>query len=201
MVYIITIVKYQVLIGFFKVDFFTVDGHDVLPIPVAPSAVHSASSIVRSWSSSGSSFSLIPGPLLSRTSSRTLIQTLASTDTFLAPASGLDPTIPLRHLLDIINRHRSLQEAHIVRVDAYRRFNGQVVHRFIILELERENRQKIWLRIDRKREKGKILKFLAERGSGLANDRVSFCLLFRVYSNPSSCRLGYRQINKSFLKA
>lgn len=106
---------------------------------------------------------------------------IMSTDTFLDkdPDSGFE--LPRRErgrslveLLEVIRRHRSLQDARIVCAEAYKQWNGRVMHRFIILELEREGREQIWLRIERGREKGQsLLNFLARRATARADDQVS----------------------------
>lgn len=104
-----------------------------------------------------------------------------STDTFLnRNAAQIDHTIPLRSLLATIKRHRSLQDARIIRVDSYRN-NGPARHRFIILQLEREGRQQLWLRVDRRRDRRQsVLIFVLNAGTSLANDRVSCYTIFRV---------------------
>lgn len=109
---------------------------------------------------------------------------MVSTDTFLRQdPNDLDPTIPLTSLLDVLSRHRSLQEARIVQADSYQQFNGRVVHRFIILELEREGRQKIWLRIDRLRnESTGLFSFVANGARAPSDDRVSVHMTFCRYS-------------------
>lgn len=122
-------------------------------------------------------------PSISRTMSRVSLASVASTDTFLSrDPNQLDPTISLSSLLDVIARHRSLQDARIVRADSYQKFTGRVVHRFIILELERDERQKIWLRIDRRRDEStSLLSFITNRATAPSDDRVSgstnFCFL------------------------
>lgn len=97
-----------------------------------------------------------------------------STDSFLhQDPYQVDPTISLRTLLDVIKRHRSLQDARIVQIDSYRN-SGSAQHRFIILQLEREGRQQIWLRVDQQRDKRQSLLIFAIRaGKSSANDRVS----------------------------
>ena len=72
-------------------------------------------------------------------------------DTFLT--HGSNHTLNLTELCDVINRHRSLQNASIVSAEGYCRSIGRtgIVHRFIVLELERDGRQRIWLCIDRQR--------------------------------------------------
>lgn len=100
-----------------------------------------------------------------------------TTDTFLNrdPArEDSDPTVPLRTLLEVIKHHRSLQDSCIIRVDSFLR-GGPLRHRFIILQLEREGRELIWLRIDRRRDKRRnLLKFAMGAGTTPANDRVSY---------------------------
>lgn len=109
---------------------------------------------------------------------RVSLVSVASTDTFLSrDPNQLDPTISLSSLLEVIARHRSLQDARIIRADSYQKFNGRVVHRFIILELERDERQTIWLRIDRRRDESKgILDFVANGATAPSDDRVSVCM-------------------------
>ena len=53
-------------------------------------------------------------------------------------------------LCDVIKQHRSLRRAEILSTQCYTEFNGRVVHRFLILELHREGRKDIWLRLDRR---------------------------------------------------
>lgn len=163
---------YQTLTTRRQEEFFTVEGQTVLPMPDAPGPDRRILGVSLRRQASSTLSTPLQGVPLSRTFSRISLATVASTDTFLNHSA--DPRIPLRELLDVISRHRSLQHAQIVRADAYQGFNGQVIHRFIILELERDGRQKIWLRIDRGREKGSVRKFLAEGATSLAADRVSF---------------------------
>lgn len=122
----------------------------------------------------GPSFSPSASPL-SRTMSRLSLVTKVSKDTFLNRDPALaDPTIPLHILLDVIKRHRSLQEARIVQADSYRN-SGPAQHRFIVLQLERDGRDQIWLRIDRRRDrKRSLLNFAINGGTTPANDRVSY---------------------------
>ena len=95
-----------------------------------------------------------PGPptlgWVSQNFSLTSLESSLSTDTFLT--HGSDHTLNLTELCNTINRHRSLQNASIVSAEGYCRSIGYtgIVHRFIVLELERDSRQRIWLRIDRR---------------------------------------------------
>lgn len=114
------------------------------------------------------------GPPLSRTLSTTSDASDTSNDADLDRlAAKLDPTISLRALLQVIEAHRSLQDARIIQVDSYQ--NAKIpFHRFIILQLEREGRKQIWLRIDRRRDKTKTIgNFAWKAGTSPANDRVS----------------------------
>lgn len=102
-----------------------------------------------------------------------------SIDTFLMP--GVEHTISLHDLFDVINRHRSLQHARILQADSYQKSNGRVTHRFIVLELERDGRERIWLRVDRRRDQNEgMLNFLARGAISPANDQVSFSVKLPV---------------------
>lgn len=157
---------------FLQEDFFSVDGRTVLPTSSAGSS-RPASILGASRPRSSSDSLRIDSRPLARTLSRISLASALSTDTFLE--RGSDPTMPLRDLLDVIERHRSLQHARIVCAQSYQRFNGRVTHRFIILELEREGRQQIWLRIDRGRvESEGLLRFVRRGAIGDADDRVCY---------------------------
>lgn len=60
--------------------------------------------------------------------------------------------------------------------EAYTQLLGAVRHRFLILELHRERRKKIWLRLDR-RAGTSTLGLLRAGGSVPAHDVVSFPIL------------------------
>lgn len=145
-----------------------------MPSPLPPQVARSAQFPVESHLISTSSLFSSSRTSLSRTLSRISLRGVFSTDSFLSPyPNQVDPTISLRILLDVIKRHRSLQDARIVRVDSYRN-SGPAQHRFIVLQLEREERQQIWLRIDRRRDKTRsLLNFAINAGTSPANDRVS----------------------------
>lgn len=131
--------------------------------------------------------------------SRVSLLSGVSKDTFLnRGTTQTDPTIPLRTLLDTIKRHRSLQDALIVRIDSYRN-SGPARHRFLILQLEREGRQQIWLRIDRRRDKSQgLLNFALNAGTSLANDRVS-CSIRCAYGLGLKCLQAWFSADKSVL--
>ena len=110
---------------------------------------------------------------VSRNLSLTSLGSSLSTDTFLT--RGLNHTLNLTELCDVINRHRSLQNASIVSAEGYCRSIGRtrIVHRFIVLELERDGRQRIWLRIDRQRGRENPIMFIARIATSPANDQVN----------------------------
>lgn len=66
-----------------------------------------------------------------------------------------------------------MQQAEIVAAEGYKQWTGQVVHRFIVLELSRAKRKPIWLRIDRRKAREtSAFRFLAAGGTTPANDTV-----------------------------
>lgn len=155
-------------------EFFIVDGQLVLPTYCASTTDLSDAS-PEPQSRFRSSPSDLPILVLSLTPSRT------TEDTFLVP--DVHHAIPLHDLFHVINRHRSLQHARILQADSYKQWNGRVTHRFIVLELERDGREKIWLRIDRGRDpNGGFLHFFTHAGTAIANDEVSLSVRFPTCS-------------------
>lgn len=72
-----------------------------------------------------------------------------------------------------IDAHPSLRAAEIVSTECYALRAGAVTHRFVVLELRRQGRKDVWLRLDRRRgEKVSIFRFLSASGITDANDRV-----------------------------
>lgn len=81
--------------------------------------------------------------------------------------------LSLADVCNYIDDHRSLQTAEIVSTECYSQPAGAVTHRFIILELRRQGRKDVWLRLDRRRgENVSLFRFLAVSGITKANDRV-----------------------------
>ena len=150
-------------------EFFTENGELLLP----PTASPRLTSIKWARSRPSPSTPSKPG-WVSRNVSLTSLRSSLSTDTFLN--HGSNHTINLTELCDAINRHRSLQNASIVSAEGYCRSIGRtgIVHRFIVLELERDGRQRIWLRIDRQRGRVSPITFIARIGTSPANDQVNF---------------------------
>lgn len=81
--------------------------------------------------------------------------------------------LSLADVCDYIDGHSSLRAAEITATECYAVKAGAVMHRFIVLEVHREGRKGVWLRLDRRRgEKVSIFRFLAASGTTQANDRV-----------------------------
>jgi hypothetical protein len=98
--------------------------------------------------------------------------TLLSVDTVL-PSFDVLP-LPLSQLCELVDCHRSLQRAETISSEAYTERIGAVIHRFLVLELRREGKKPIWLRLERTRSKSVgVVEFLLARGSTPANDIVS----------------------------
>ena len=79
-------------------------------------------------------------------------------------------------LCDVIKQHRSLKRAEILSTQCYTEFNGRVFHRFLILELHREGRKDIWLRLDRRPGRS-TWQLLRAVGKAPAKDTVSTRIL------------------------
>lgn len=83
----------------------------------------------------------------------------------------------LTQLCSLIVLYPALQNARIVSAECYTKSIAiRIVHRFLVLELEREGKKNIWLRLDRRRAKiNGAIKFLRDRATTQANDTVSQC--------------------------
>jgi len=149
-------------------EFFTENGELLLPSIASPRLT----SVEWARSQPSPSTPSKPG-WVSRNFSLTSLGSSLSTDTFLTHGSG--HTLNLAKLCDVIKRHRSLQNASIVSAEGYCRSIGRtgIVHRFIVLELERDGRQRIWLRIDRQRGRESPMMFIARAATSPANDQVN----------------------------
>lgn len=88
----------------------------------------------------------------------------------------------LRELCVLISSHVSLQTAKIVSTEGYAMITNAIVHRFLLLELRRDGKRGIWLRLDRLRgRKGSMFKFLRNGGVSDANDRVCTRFIFSQF--------------------
>ncbi|KAF8308163.1 hypothetical protein DL93DRAFT_2159211 [Clavulina sp. PMI_390] len=95
-----------------------------------------------------------------------------STKGTVAPQYGVI-NFSLADLCKYIDIHRSLQIAAIITSECYFEAAGPVLHRFLLLELRREGRKIIWLRLDRRRgENVSLIKFLSTSGVTKANDQA-----------------------------
>lgn len=82
--------------------------------------------------------------------------------------------LSLSQLNELVAEHRSLQQARIVSSESYVQRIGAVKHRFLLLELVRPEKKRIWLRLDRRRStKVSALGFLRAAASTPSNDTVS----------------------------
>lgn len=151
---------------FHKDDFFKDDtGRSVLPtkfISLQAEAHSSSYSLKRILSNASTT---------TNASQASSTPTISSTDTVISSDGRLK--LLLEDLCKIVDEHRSMQLAEIVATEGYSEWTGTVVHRFLILELQRVGRKSIWLRIDRQRAQDvSALRFLAARASTPANDTV-----------------------------
>ena len=79
--------------------------------------------------------------------------------------------LSVSQLCDVVKQHRSLRRAEILSTECYTESTGRVVHRFLVLELHREGRQDIWLRLDR-RPGSSVPRLLLKAGTVPAKDTV-----------------------------
>lgn len=79
--------------------------------------------------------------------------------------------LPLRDLCTLIDEHQSLQCAAIVKSCTFVEKKPIAPHRFIVLELHRQGRKHIWLRLERKPESRAAL--VSGIGRTPSNDVVS----------------------------
>lgn len=98
-----------------------------------------------------------------------------STRTIISERGGYG--IQLEHLCRMISTNPSLQDAKIIGSECYTKNIGPsfagVVHRFLVLQLLREGRKPIWVRMDRTRQKmGTTVNFVRAAATTRANDTV-----------------------------
>lgn len=90
--------------------------------------------------------------------------------------------IPLERLTLLIKRHRTLQRVEILSTEGYKQTGNGVVHRFLILELQRHHesgtKRTIWVRLDRRMDhRVGAVKFLLASGVTPANDTICLTAL------------------------
>lgn len=112
---------------------------------------------------------------LTRVSTIMSFNSTFSTSTVI-PAGGGGYGIPLDHLCRLITSYPSLQDADIVASECYtKRIAPTVVHRYLVLELRREGKKTVWIRLDRTRFKaGGAMRFVRSGAQTKANDVVSY---------------------------
>ncbi|KAF8300171.1 hypothetical protein DL93DRAFT_2188818 [Clavulina sp. PMI_390] len=80
----------------------------------------------------------------------------------------------LEHVSHCVDESPSLSEASILSIEGYRQRAGVVVHRFVVIELAREEQHNVWLRLDRRLERGiSSWNLIKASGATKANDRAS----------------------------
>lgn len=122
---------------------------------------------------------------LSRVVSRASVRsaaTVASVNTFIT--RGVLHTT-LDEFCEVIVSRRSLRRAQIISTECYTERSGGILHRFLVLQLYREEKKPIYIRLDR-RVGTSTLNLLLRRGSAPAKDTVSTSLSL-VSSVSSSC--------------
>jgi hypothetical protein len=72
----------------------------------------------------------------------------------------------------LIREHRSLQRAEILSTETYCKMIGPIPHRFLLLELHREGRKDLWLRLDRGRDRDVPFMRFAARFATASRDTV-----------------------------
>lgn len=125
-------------------------------------------------------------------------ETFDSTMTSWAISADFGLSMQLPALIGLIDQHRSLQRAEILSAEGYWKFSNGVVHRFLIIELQRHSQTPIWLRLDRRRDvRVNPAVFLLRAGQTPANDTVRDSILNRARKiNAISFRLNLQQGKK-----
>lgn len=82
-------------------------------------------------------------------------------------------TMKLDELVTLIRSQRSLQHADILSTEGYKQTHNGVLHRFLLLELQREKKPVVWLRIDRRADPNiDRISLLLAGGKAPAHDTV-----------------------------
>lgn len=102
--------------------------------------------------------------------------------------------VPLEHLCRLITSYPSLQHAEIFASECYTKqivsFLGfSIVHRYLVLELRREGKKTLWVRLDRTPDRAiGVLSMMRFRGNTKANDVVSMlCTYIILLPNGLTC--------------
>lgn len=82
-------------------------------------------------------------------------------------------TMELGRLRELIEKHSSLQHVQIVETQGYKQKRNGILHRFLILELQRQDKPSVWLRLDRRMHPNTSrIAFILASGESPANDSV-----------------------------
>jgi len=93
-----------------------------------------------------------------------------SNDGTVVPCVGI-LDLSLSELCQLIQKYQSLQRTIITMTEGYSERSGTVIHRFLVLRLECEDGEPIWLRLDRRLGKARL--FVLKSSVTRANDTVS----------------------------
>lgn len=129
--------------------------------------------------------------------SRISLVSFASYRTFL-PIEGCY-SVFLPHLCDMIDMYPTLQDAEVISSECYTTpIRLGIVHRFLLLELQREGLKPIWMRLDRTRNKfTSSTRFIFNGARTRANDIVSV----RDLSSPTARKQAMKQVQISAIKS
>lgn len=93
----------------------------------------------------------------------------------------LGAKLQLDELVELIQSHASLQRAEIHSTEGYREWRNAIFRRFLVLELRREGKSPVWLRIDCRVHEGTgKLRFVLNGAQSPANDTV--CLIPFIFT-------------------
>ena len=109
----------------------------------------------------------------------------------------------IHELCEFIQRQRSLQQAIITMTEGYAERLGAIVHRFLVLELKREDKKPIYLRLDRRLGKGvPTISLLRTSGVTSANDTVGsvITVLWRNCSQDLNVKAQFASSKDRLLK-
>lgn len=88
--------------------------------------------------------------------------------------------LSLSSFCDHVSKYQCLRKAEIISTESFYQSAGPVNHRFLLLELRRERRKRVWLRLDRRRgEDVTLFAFLCASGVTKANDTVGSLIRLR----------------------
>lgn len=108
----------------------------------------------------------------------TRVPSYLSNDGTVVPCVGVID-LSLSELCQLIQQRRSLQQAIITMTEGYSERSGTVVHRFLVLQLKRDDKEPTWLRLDRRMGNDvSTMSFVLKSSVTRANDTVSDTFFF-----------------------